>query len=63
MQEAQEIQVSALGQEDPLEKEMATHSSIRACKIPRTEEPAEPQSMRSQRVGHDWATKQCMLGS
>ena len=47
MQEAQEIQVSALGQEDPLEKEMATHSSIPAYKIPQTEEPAEPQSMRS----------------
>ena len=45
--------VQSLGQEDPLEKEMATHSSILAWKIPRTEEPGRIQSMRSQRVGHD----------
>ena len=49
----QEIQVLSLGQEDPLEKEMATHSSILAWEIPRTEEPGGLQSMRSQRVGHD----------
>ena len=42
-----------LGWEDPLEKEMATHSSILAWEIPRTEEPAGLQSMGSQRVGHD----------
>ena len=37
---------------DPLEKEVAVHSSILACRIPWTEEPGEPQSMGSQRVGH-----------
>ena len=42
--------------EDPLEKEMATHSSILAWRIPWTEEPGGLQSTRSQRVGHDWAT-------
>jgi len=44
---------SILGCEDPLEKEMATHSSILAWKIPWTEEPGGLQSMGSQRVGHD----------
>ena len=48
-----ETQVRSLGQEDPLEKEMATHSSIVAWKIPWTEEPDRLQSMGSQRVGHD----------
>ena len=48
-----ETQVGSLGQEDPLEKEMATHSSILAWKIPWTEEPSKLQSMGSQRVGHD----------
>ena len=43
-------------QVDPLEKEMATHSSILSWKIPQTEEPGELQSMGSQRVGHDWET-------
>ena len=42
-----------LGQEVPLEKEMATHSSILAWKIPWTEEPGRLQSVGSQRVGHD----------
>ena len=51
-----ETQVQSLGQEDPLENEMATHSSILAWKIPWTEEPGRLQSMGSQRVGHDWAT-------
>ena len=46
---------SILGQEDPLEKEMATRSSILAWEIPWTEEPGGLQSMVSQRVGHDWA--------
>ena len=46
----QETQVRSLGQEDPLEKGMATHSSILAWKIPWTEEPGGPQSMESQRV-------------
>ena len=49
----QESQVQSLGQEDLLEKEMATHSSIHAWKIPWTEEPGGLQSMGSQRVGHD----------
>ena len=53
MQETQEMQVQPLGQEDPLEKEMATHSNILAWRIPWTEEPGELQSMGSQRVGHD----------
>ena len=47
-----ETQVQSLGGEDPLEKEMATHSSIPAWKIPWTEEPGRLQSMGSQRVGH-----------
>ena len=49
-----ETWVRSLGQEDPLEKEMATHSSILAWEIPRTEEPGGLQSMGSQRVGHDF---------
>ena len=48
-----ETQVQSLGREDLLEKEMATHSSILAWKIPWTEEPGRLQSMVSQRVGHD----------
>ena len=54
----QEMRVQSLGQEDPLEKEMATHSSILAWEIPWTEEPGELQSRGSQRVGHDLVTKQ-----
>ena len=49
----QETRVQSLGWEDLLEKEMATHSSILAWKIPWTEEPGRQQSMGSQRVGHD----------
>ena len=49
-------QIQSLGQEDPLEEEMATHSRLLAWKIPRTEEPGGLQPMGSQRVGHDWAT-------
>ena len=45
----QEMQVQSLGQEDPLEKEMATHSSILAWEIPWTEKPGELQSMGSQK--------------
>ena len=52
----QETQVRSLGQKDPLEKGMATHSSNLALRIPWTEEPGELQSMGSQRVGHDWVT-------
>ena len=51
----QETWVWSLGWEDPLEKEMAIHSSTIAWKIPWTEEPGRLQSMGSQRVGHDWA--------
>ena len=51
-----ETWVQSLGWEDPLEKEMATHSSILAWRIPWTEEPDGLQSTGSQRVGHDWAT-------
>ena len=50
---AQETGVRSLGWEDPLEKEMATHSSTIAWKIPWMEEPGTLQSMGSQRVGHD----------
>ena len=50
--------VRPLGWEDPLEKEMATHSSIFAWRIPWTEKPLGLQSMGSQRAGHDLATKQ-----
>ena len=53
----QETWVRFLGWEDPLEKEMAIHSSILAWKIPWTEEAGGLQSMGSQRVGHDLATK------
>ena len=53
----QETQVLFLSQEDPLEKDMATHSSVLAWEIPWTEEPGGLQSMGSQRVGHDSATK------
>ena len=53
----QEIHVSSLSQEDQPEKEMASHSSILAWGIPRTEKPGGLQSMGSQRVGHDLVTK------
>ena len=48
-----ETRVRSLGWEDPLEKEMATHSSILAWRLPWTEEPRRLQSMELQRVGHD----------
>jgi len=51
-----ETLVQSLGWEDPLEKEMATHSSILAWRIPWTEEPSGLQSVGLQRVGHDWMT-------
>ena len=54
----QETWVQSLGGEDPLEEEMATHSSIFAWEIPQTEEPSSLQSMRSQRVRHNLVTKQ-----
>jgi len=49
----QEMQVESLGREDPLEKEMATHSSILGWEIPRTEESGELQSLGSQRLRDD----------
>ena len=52
----QEVWFWSLGQEDPLEKGMATHSSILAWRIPWTEEPGGLQSSGSQRVRHDWVT-------
>ena len=69
----QETQVWSLGGEDTLEKRMATHSSMLAWRIPRTEEPGGLQSVGSHRVKRDWATNthshtkklssQCLLGS
>ena len=56
LSEMQETQVWFLGQEDPLEKEMATYSSILAWRIPQTEVPGGLQSMESQRVRYNWAT-------
>ena len=55
-----ETRDQSLGWEDPLEKEMATHSSTLAWKIPWTEEPGRLQPMGSQRVGQDWATSLSM---
>ena len=52
----QETQVWSLGQEDPLEKGMATHSSILVWRIPWTEDPGRLQSMGSQRIRHNWAS-------
>ena len=49
----QETQIQSSGRDDPLEKEMATHSSILAWEIPWTEEPGGLQPIGSQRVGHD----------
>ena len=54
--EMQETWIQSLGREDPLEKGMATHSSILAWRIPWTEEPGGLQSMGSQRAGHTWVT-------
>ena len=53
----QETQVQSLGQEDPLEEEMATHSGILAYKLPWTAEPGRLQTMGSQRVRHKRATE------
>ena len=57
----QETQVRSLGWEDPLEKEMATHSSILAWRIPWTEKPGRLQFTGSRRVGHDWVTSCSLL--
>ena len=51
--EVQETRVQSLGQEDPLEKGLATHSSMLAWRIPWTEEPGRMPAMGSQRVGHE----------
>ena len=56
MQEVQEMQVQSLGWEDPLEMEMATHSSIFDWKIPWTEEPGRLQ-FRGSQIVHDWVTE------
>ena len=53
----QEIRIQPLGRKDPLEKGMATHSSVLAWRIPRTEKTGELQSMVSQSAGCNWATK------
>ena len=58
MQETQETRAGSLGQEDPLEEEMATHSSILAWKASWTEDPGRLQSTGSQRVRHDSARRQ-----
>ena len=58
----QETGTQSLGQEDPLEEEMATHFSILAWEMWWTEEPGGPQSMGSQRVGHNWAIKPPNIG-
>ena len=57
----QETWVQSLGREDPLEKEMATHSSILVWRIPWTEEPGGLQSRGLQRVGLDWMTNTFMV--
>ena len=57
----QETWVPSLGREDPLEKGMATHSSILAWKIPWTEEPGSLQYMGSKRVGHNWTIYKASL--
>ena len=59
MQGMQDTQVQPLGQEDPLEEGMATHSSILAWRIPRTEEPGRLESIGSQRIRHYWRNLAC----
>ena len=59
----QETRVRSLGWKDPLEKEMATHSSILAWRIPWTEEPGRLQSVGSQRGGHNWTTSLSLIWS
>ena len=60
MQEMKETCVRSLDQEDLLENEMATHSSILSWRIPWTEEPGRLQSMGLQRAGHNWSDLTCM---
>ena len=54
--EMQKTRIWSLSPKDPLEKGMATQSSILAWRIPQTEEPDELQSIVSQKIGHDWVT-------
>ena len=61
MQETQETLVWSLGQEDPLEEGMATHSSMLAWEIPWTEKPGGLQSVGLQRVGHSWVSMHACL--
>ena len=61
-QKTQEMQVSSVDQDDPLEEGMATHSSVLAWRIPWTEEPAGLQSIESQRVGQDTAKSSLETG-
>ena len=63
MQETQVMLFPSLGQEDPLEEEMATHSSIYAWRIAWTEEPGELQFTGSQSVGHNRATEHIRMGA
>ena len=56
MQETLETRIRSLGQEDPMEEELATHSSVLAWRISQTEEPGRLQSKGLQGVEHDWAT-------
>ena len=62
MQVIQETHVQSLGQEDPLEKGVATHSSVLAWRIQGTEELGRLHSIGLQRVRHDWATKKVEIG-
>ena len=61
MQKTQETRVRSLSQDDPVEEEMATHSSILAWRIPWTEEPGGPQSISSHRFGQALATKHASM--
>ena len=54
----QEMRFQSLDRKDPLEEDIATHSSVLAWRIQLTKEPAKLLSMRSQRVGHNWETKE-----
>ena len=62
MQELQEVGIQSLGQVDPLEEGMLTHSSILAWRISGTEEPGGLQSLWSQRIGHNWSDLAFMHG-
>ena len=61
--EIQETQARSVGQEDPLEKKMATHSNILTWEIPWTEDPHRLQNMELQRIGHNLVTEQQQIMS